>query len=72
MQRRLIAIADEVVLVATHDVLTGSSPACVAALGNVTSLITDRPVPRPLATALHGPTSRSTWPASGSGREAET
>ena len=32
VQRRLIGIADEVVLVATHDVLAGSSPACVAAL----------------------------------------
>jgi DeoR/GlpR family transcriptional regulator of sugar metabolism len=53
LQRRLIAIADEVVLVATHDVLTGSAPACVAALTELTSLITDRPVPRPVAAALH-------------------
>ena len=53
VQRRLIAIADEVVLVATHDVLIGSSPACVAALTDLTSLVTDRPVPRPLASALH-------------------
>jgi len=53
VQRRLIGIADAVVLVATHDVLSGSSPACVAALTALTSLITDRPVPRPVAAALH-------------------
>jgi DeoR/GlpR family transcriptional regulator of sugar metabolism len=53
VQRRLIGIADAVVLVATHDVLTGSSPACVAALTALTSLITDRPVPRPVAAALY-------------------
>jgi DeoR family transcriptional regulator of aga operon len=53
VQRRLIGIADEVVLVATHDVLTGSSPACVAALSALTSLITDCPVPRHVAAALH-------------------
>jgi DeoR/GlpR family transcriptional regulator of sugar metabolism len=52
VQRRLIAIADEVVLVATHDVLAGSAPACVVALTELTSLITDRPVPRPVAAAL--------------------
>jgi DeoR/GlpR family transcriptional regulator of sugar metabolism len=39
--------------VATHDVLAGSSPACVAALSALTALITDRPVPRHVAAALH-------------------
>ena len=53
VQRRLIAIADEVVLVATHDVLTGSAPACVASLKELTCLVTDRPVPRAVAAALH-------------------
>jgi DeoR family transcriptional regulator of aga operon len=52
VQRRLIAIADEVVVVATHEALSGSAPARVVALTDLTSLVTDRPVPRPVAAAL--------------------
>lgn len=53
VQRRLVAIADEVVLVATHEVFADAAPACVVALEQVTTLITDRPLPRPVAVALH-------------------
>jgi DeoR family transcriptional regulator of aga operon len=53
VQRRLIDIADEVVLVATHEVFTDSAPACITGLEHVSALITDQPVPRPVAAALH-------------------
>jgi DeoR/GlpR family transcriptional regulator of sugar metabolism len=52
VQRRLIAIADQVVLVATHEVFTDSAPACVTALDRVTTLITDRPLPAAVAASL--------------------
>jgi DeoR/GlpR family transcriptional regulator of sugar metabolism len=42
LQQRLIEIADEVVLVATHEVFAGSAPACVAPLDRLTAVVTDR------------------------------
>jgi DeoR/GlpR family transcriptional regulator of sugar metabolism len=53
VQRRLIGIADEVVLVVTHEVFANSAPACVAALAGLTVVVTDRPLPRPVSAALH-------------------
>lgn len=52
VQRRLIGIADEVVLVATSDVFSGSAPACVAPLERLSTLVTDRPPPHHIAAAL--------------------
>jgi DeoR/GlpR family transcriptional regulator of sugar metabolism len=42
LQRRLIGIADQVVLVATHEVFAGSAPACVAPLEKLSAVVTDR------------------------------
>jgi DeoR/GlpR family transcriptional regulator of sugar metabolism len=53
VQRKLIEIADEVVLVATHEVFLSSAPACVAPLCRLTRLVTDRSLPRDVAIALH-------------------
>jgi DeoR family transcriptional regulator of aga operon len=53
VQRRLMEIADEVVLMVTHEVFDDSAPACVATLEKITAMVTDRPVPRPVAGALH-------------------
>jgi DeoR/GlpR family transcriptional regulator of sugar metabolism len=53
VQRKLIDIADQVVLVATHEVFVDSAPGCIAGLEQVSTLITDRPVPRAVAAALH-------------------
>lgn len=53
VQRRLIDIADEVVLVATHEAFTDSAPACIAGWERVSAVITDQPVPRAVAAALH-------------------
>ncbi len=52
VQRRLIGIADQVVLVATHDVFANSAPACVAPLDRLSGLVTDRPLPSPVVAAL--------------------
>jgi DeoR family transcriptional regulator of aga operon len=52
IQRRLIEIADQVVLIATHAVFASSAPACVVPLERLTALVTDRPLPRPIASAL--------------------
>jgi DeoR/GlpR family transcriptional regulator of sugar metabolism len=52
VQRKLIEIADEVVLVATHDVFSTSAPACVAPLDRLARLVTDRALPREVAAAL--------------------
>jgi DeoR/GlpR family transcriptional regulator of sugar metabolism len=49
----LIEIADEVVLVATHEVFSTSAPACVAPLDRLSRLVTDRAPPREVARALH-------------------
>jgi DeoR/GlpR family transcriptional regulator of sugar metabolism len=53
VQRKLIEIADEVVLVATHEVFSTSAPACVAPLDRLSRLVTDRAPPREVASALH-------------------
>jgi DeoR/GlpR family transcriptional regulator of sugar metabolism len=52
LQRRLIGIADRVVLVATHEVYGTSAPARIAALDRLVALVSDRPPPPPTATAL--------------------
>jgi DeoR/GlpR family transcriptional regulator of sugar metabolism len=52
VQRKLVDIADEVVLVATHEVFTASAPARVAPLDRLTCVVTDRPLPRDVAAAL--------------------
>ena len=52
VQRRLIGIADRVVLVATHEVYTTSAPARIAPLDRLTALVSDRPPPRAIAAAL--------------------
>jgi DeoR/GlpR family transcriptional regulator of sugar metabolism len=52
VQRRLIGIADRVVLVATHEVYTTSAPARIAPLDRLTALVSDRPPPRAIAVAL--------------------
>lgn len=52
VQRRLIEIADEVVLVATYDEFNGSAPAYVVPLERLSALVTDRPPPHPIAAAL--------------------
>ena len=52
VQRKLMDIADDVVLVATHEVFSTSAPACVAPLDHLTSLVTDRPPPNRIATSL--------------------
>ncbi len=53
VQRKLVGIADRVVLVATHEVFADSALACIVGLGQVTALITDRPLPRPVAAAVN-------------------
>ena len=53
VQRRLIEIADRVVLVATSEVYATSAPARIAALHRLTTLISDRPPPGSTAVALH-------------------
>lgn len=52
VQRKLIEIADEVVLVATHEVFSTSAPACIAPLDRLARLVTDRDLPCEVATAL--------------------
>ncbi len=52
VQRRLIGIADRVVLVATHEVYTTSAPARIAPLDRLTALVSDRPPPPAIAAAL--------------------
>jgi DeoR/GlpR family transcriptional regulator of sugar metabolism len=52
VQRRLIGIADRVVLVATHQVYTSSAPARIAPLDRLTALVSDRPPPRAIAVVL--------------------
>jgi DeoR/GlpR family transcriptional regulator of sugar metabolism len=53
LQRRLIEIADEVVLLATHEVFTGSAPARVAPLDRLSAVVTDRRPAPDITTALH-------------------
>jgi DeoR/GlpR family transcriptional regulator of sugar metabolism len=52
VERSLMDIADEVVLLAPHTVFTGSAPALVGPLERLTAAITDRPPPREVAAAL--------------------
>ncbi len=54
VQRRLVEIADEVVLVVTYDVFSGSAPACVVPLQRLCALVTDRPPPPDIAAAMQG------------------
>jgi DeoR/GlpR family transcriptional regulator of sugar metabolism len=53
VQRRLVEIADEVVLVVTSDVFTTSAPVRIVPLERLTGLVTDRPPPRHVLSALH-------------------
>lgn len=52
VQRRLMEIADEVVLVATHDAFESSAPALVGPLDRVTAVVCDRRPPAGLVAAL--------------------
>jgi DeoR/GlpR family transcriptional regulator of sugar metabolism len=52
LQRRLIGIADHVVLLATHEVFAGSAPACVAPLARLSAVVTDRRPPPGISAAL--------------------
>jgi DeoR family transcriptional regulator of aga operon len=52
LQRRLIGIADEVVVIATSSVFNGSAPARIAPLTRVARLVVDRPVPERLEAVL--------------------
>jgi DeoR/GlpR family transcriptional regulator of sugar metabolism len=52
LQRRLMDIADDVVLIATLDVTRRSAPALIAPLDHATRFVTDGPVPAELCTAL--------------------
>lgn len=52
VQRRLTEIADEVILLATHEVFESSAPARVAPLDRLTGVVTDRPLPHAVAVAL--------------------
>jgi DeoR/GlpR family transcriptional regulator of sugar metabolism len=52
VQRRLMDIADEVVLVATEETFTTSAPAVVGPLDRLTAMVCDRRPPDELACAL--------------------
>ncbi|MCV2490296.1 DeoR/GlpR family DNA-binding transcription regulator [Geodermatophilus sp. YIM 151500] len=52
VQRRLMDIADEVVVVATHDAFSTSAPARIAPLERLATLVTDRRPPGELGCAL--------------------
>lgn len=52
VQRRLIGIADEVVLVVTREVYSTSAAARIAPLDRMSSVVTDRHLPREVGTAL--------------------
>jgi DeoR family transcriptional regulator of aga operon len=52
LQRRLMDVADEVVLVATHETFATSAPALVGPLRRVTAVVCDRRPPPELACAL--------------------
>jgi DeoR/GlpR family transcriptional regulator of sugar metabolism len=52
LQRALIDIADETVVMATPDVVASSAPALVAPLARVSWLVSDGPVPEELGAAL--------------------
>ena len=52
VQRRLMEIADEVVLVATQQTFESSAPALVGPLDRLTAVVCDRPPPAELASAL--------------------
>jgi DeoR family transcriptional regulator of aga operon len=52
VQRKLIEIADEVVLLATCEVYSTSAAARIAPLGRMSRVVTDRHLPREVGTAL--------------------
>jgi DeoR/GlpR family transcriptional regulator of sugar metabolism len=52
LQRRMIEIADRVVVVATHEVYATSAPARIASLDRLTALVNDEPLPRTVAAVL--------------------
>ena len=52
VQRQLMDIADQVVLVATQEAFRTSAPARIAPLGGLTRLVTDQRPPAELACAL--------------------
>ncbi len=74
LQRRLMDIADDVVVIATLDVTRSSAPALIAPLGQITRFVTDGPVPAELCTALRrsGVATRSPSANNGKGRMFES
>ena len=52
VQRRLMDIADEVVVVSTHEAFSNSAPARIAPLDRLTTVVADRPPPGELSSAL--------------------
>jgi DeoR/GlpR family transcriptional regulator of sugar metabolism len=52
VERRLMDVADQVVLLAPHEVFSGSAPALVAPLPRLAAVVSDRPPPRPVIAAL--------------------
>jgi DeoR/GlpR family transcriptional regulator of sugar metabolism len=52
VERRLMDVADRVVLLAPHEVFTGSAPARVGPLPRLAAVVTDRPPPEPMMTVL--------------------
>lgn len=52
VQRRLMDVADQVVLLAPHEVFTSSAPARVGPLSRLAAVVTDRPPPGPVTAAL--------------------
>jgi DeoR/GlpR family transcriptional regulator of sugar metabolism len=52
LQRRLMGIADDVVVIGTLDVTRSSAPALIASLDQVTRFVIDGPVPAELGAAL--------------------
>ena len=52
VQRQLMDIADEVVLVVTREAFHTSAPARIAPLGRLTTVVSDRPPPGELSSAL--------------------
>jgi DeoR/GlpR family transcriptional regulator of sugar metabolism len=52
VERLLMDVADQVMLLAPYEVFVGSAPALVHPLSRLTAVVTDRPPPHPVATAL--------------------
>ena len=52
VERLLMDVADQVVLLAPHEVFTGSAPALVGPLSRLTAVVSDRPPPNLMTTAF--------------------